>query len=147
MAAIRYETECGIFEFDHEDVIEKLAFYSKKKHIEEAIELIGIISPPVNEKITIPEDFRFIVCVIFDLLMEEKGFVKCKVCDIAYTPRDLKLTNFSHGKSPSEIKLPREQKEALKTFHKNHDLPSMFDGKGYNCPQNHELITMITLGA
>jgi hypothetical protein len=144
MASVHYETEGGVFEFDLEDVIKKLAYYSKEKHIEEAIELIDILSPPVNEKITIPEDFRFIEYVIFDLLMDEKGSVKCKTCDISYVSSDLKFTRFGHGKIPSEINIPREQKEALKAFQKNRELPGMFGEKGYNCPKNHELITMIT---
>jgi hypothetical protein len=144
MAKIRYKTKGGIFEFDHEDVLEKLTHYAKEEHIEEAIELIDIISPPTNDKINIPEDFRFIVYVIFDLLMNEKGSVKCKLCDKTYIPHDLKSTSLGHGKSPFEINIPLKEKEALNVFHKDQKLPGMFGGKGYTCPDNHELITMIT---
>ncbi len=141
MAIIRYETEDGIFEFDHDDVLERLTYYATEDHIEEAIELIDITSPPTNDKITIPEDFQFIVYVIFDLLANDKGSIKCKTCVKTYTPRDLKATSLGHGKRPFEIPW---KKKALKIFHKNQRLPGMFGGKSYMCPENHELITMIT---
>ena len=46
MATIRYETEVGIFEFNPDDVLERLTHYANKEHAEEAKELIDIISPP-----------------------------------------------------------------------------------------------------
>ena len=144
MATIRYEAEDGILEFDHDDLMEKLTHYAKEKHVEEAIELIDIISPPTNDKITISDDFQFIVYVIFDLLMDGKGIVKCKQCDKTYIPRDLKSTGLGYGKNPFETNIAEEKKKAMKMFRKSQRLPGVFGEKCYTCPENHELITMIT---
>ena len=75
--------------------------------------------------------------------MNEKGTVLCKLCDKTYIPRDLKAISLGHGKTPFEINIPHEKKEALEIFHKNQKLSGLFGGNGYTCPGNHELITLI----
>lgn len=134
MAIICYETEGAIFEFDHNNIVEKLTHYAKKEHIEEAHELLDIIANPTNDKITISEEFQFIVNVLFDLIRNDKGSAKCKICDKTYQPRDLRIIDVGHGKNPLDLKISNKKQK----------LPGVYGSKGYTCPENHQLITMVT---
>jgi hypothetical protein len=143
VSIIRYETENGIFDFDAEIVIEKLTRYAKEEHIEEAIELLDIISPPAGDLVHIPEDFQFIVQVIFNLIMEEKGDVRCKKCGKIWQPQNLKIISLGKGKSPFDVRMSEEKRENMDLFQKNQKLSGVFGGKCYVCPKDHELISMI----
>jgi len=144
VATICYETESGIFEFEYEDVVKKLNHYAQKEHFEEAIELLNIISTPTSDKINIPEEFQFILHIVSELIREEKGSIKCKICEKTYLPHDLRIVSIGHGKSPLEIQLPHEKRGAKNLFQNKQKLPGMFGGKGYKCPQDHELMSVIT---
>jgi len=144
VAIICYETESGIFEFDYEDVIKKLNHYAEEEHFEEAIELLTIISKPISDKINIPEEFQFILHIISELIREEKGSVKCKICDKTYQPRDLRTISVGHGKNPFDIKLSQEKRGVTDIFKGKQKLPGMLGGKGYTCPESHELMSMMT---
>lgn len=144
MSIIRYETENGIFEFDAEKVVQRLNRYAQEEHIEEAIELLDIISPPTGDLINIPEEFQFIVQIIFDLLIDEKGSVKCKKCDKIWHPHSLKIISLGKGKSPFDVNMPEEKRKTMDLFQKDQKFSGVFDGKCYACPKDHQLISMIT---
>jgi len=92
---------------------------------------------------TIPEEEDYFGYISLDLIREEKGSVKCKICNKAYQPHDLKPTILGHGESPFKINV--EQKKGVKgIFRGKRRQRGMFGGKGYECPENHELIAMVT---
>ncbi len=60
-----------------------------------------------------------------------------------YKAGQLKPITVGHGKSPFEVNMGKKGgvKNIFRTKQKQ---PAMLGGKGYKCPEDHELISMIT---
>ena len=81
--------------------------------------------------------------IALDLIAAGKGSVTCKICGKTYRADELESFTVGHGKSPFELNL--KKKGGVKSLFKGKQkLPAMFGGKGYRCPENHELISLIT---
>jgi len=105
--------------------------------------LLNLISADSEESIVIPEEPAYFEYIALDLIYAGKGSAFCKSCNKTYLARQLKSINVGCGQSPFDIK--REKKGVIKRlFTKKRKPPAMWCGKGYNCPEGHNLISVIT---
>jgi hypothetical protein len=78
-----------------------------------------------------------------DLIDQTKGSAYCKLCQKTYRADQLKPITVGHGKTPFSVEI--KKKGGIKRlFFKERKMPGMLGGKGYACPQGHELIAMVT---
>jgi hypothetical protein len=49
-----------------------------------------------------------------------------------------------YGESPFKINVKQKKRGIGRLFARKQKLPGMFGGKGYECPEGHELIAMVT---
>ncbi len=83
--------------------------------------------------------------VVLILLEHNEGTVFCKTCNETYRPDQLKQITVGHGRSPFEI--TDQQKGGIFTNlfkRKRIKRIGKFGGRGYECPKEHELISIIT---
>ena len=144
MTTLIYETENGIFEFDLTDAIERLSVYVRQHRINDAVELSNFLASSSGDPVRIPEGRSQFFCYItLDLISQSKGSAYCKICQKTYQANQLNPINIGHGKTPFSVKL--KEKGGIKNlFTRKRKMPGMFGGKGYACPEGHELISMIT---
>ncbi len=143
MSKVSYETDDALFEFDLVEAIERLNYYATEHNVDEAAQLLDFIAESSDESVTLPEKHDYFGYIALDLLSQEQGSVKCKTCNKAYQSDQLKPTTMGHEKSPLSIN-PKEKGGLKKLFGKKQKLPGMLGGRGYKCPEGHELISMIT---
>ena len=102
-----------------------------------------VISTASGETILIPNEHGYFGYVALDLIDAGKGSVTCKACNKIYKADELKPITVGHGRSPFDVNL--KKKGGIKIlFTKKQKMPAMFGGNGYQCPEGHELISMIT---
>jgi hypothetical protein len=141
MRQVYFETESAIFRFYHDDVVERLPYYESTLGTTEATTLRDLLSQS-DHSITIPmEQYRFPYFAL-DLVEQGKGVVYCKACKRYYEAKELKRVVVGHGKSPFSVDF--KGKGWLRIlFRKKKRLP-LYGGKGYQCPEGHELIGLVT---
>jgi len=108
---------------------------------DEISQLLELISTDSNETILNPDDHSYFGYVALDLIGSGIGTVTCQICGKSYDAGQLKEFAIGYGKSPFDIK--QEQKGGFSLFNKRR-MPSLFGGKGYECPEGHKLISMET---
>ena len=70
-------------------------------------------------------------------------YVFCKICNKRYSVKQLKSIKVGGGAKPFFIR--QEKKKGIKRFFKKRRKPpTMYGGEGYTCPEDHNLISMIT---
>ena len=143
MSKLIYETDEAIFEFDLPPAIEKLEHFVAEHNTDEARELINFIAESSEDTITIPEKYDYFSYVALDLLDQKNGSIKCKICNKTYQPDQLIPTILGHGKSPFSIN-SKEKGGIKNVFKRKQKVPGMSGGRGYDCPKEHNLISMIT---
>ena len=144
MSTVIYETENGIFEFDLTDTIERLSAYAIQRGVDDANELLDFLTSSSNDLVRIPEARSQFFCYItLDLISQSKGSAYCKICQKTYQTNQLKPVTVGHGKTPFSVNL-KKKGGIKKLFFKKQKLPGLYGGKGYACPEGHELISMIT---
>ena len=143
MAKVSYETDDALFEFDLVEAIETLNHYASEYKDDEAAQLLDFIAESPDESIKIPEKYDYFGYIALHLLSQEQGLIKCKLCGKTYHPDELKPTTMGYGKSPFSPN-PKEKGGIKKLLGKKQKLPGMSGGRGYKCPEGHELISMIT---
>jgi hypothetical protein len=164
MDQITFKTENGIFEFDKSDVTERLKYHKQELNSLEADMIEKYLScggGGCHHNI-VPEEYEYFCIIALELIEKEKGSVICKKCDETYKASELKSITVGHGKTPFDENTGRK-KDRLRfraifgkrwfrvaidniknPFRKKNSNPPMFGGKGYACPNDHELITLIT---
>ncbi len=143
MAKVRYETDDAIFEFDLLKVVERLNYYAAEHKVDEAAQLLDFIAESSDDSINIPEKYDYFGYIALALLSKGEGSVVCKTCKKAYQIDQLKPFTVGHGKSPLSVNI-EEKGKIKKLFGKKQRLPGMIGGRGYECPEGHTLISMIT---
>ena len=121
MSTVFYQTENAAFEFSPKDIEDRIKLLTKEHDIEGSSKLY----------------------VLLDLIAAGKGSVTCKVCGKKYPATELKPVTVGHGKTPFDVNLKRKG-GVRNLFRRKQKLPAMFGGKGYQCPQGHELLALIT---
>ena len=144
MTTVIYETEKGIFEFDLTDTIECLNCYASEHEVNDAVDLLTYLTSSSNDLARIPEGRSEFFCYItLDLISQSKGSAYCKICQKTYQANQLQSITVGHGKTPFSVNL-KKKGGIKKLFFKKQKLPGLYGGKGYACPEGHELISMIT---
>ena len=143
MATVYHETENAILYFDLTDVRQYLEYHTSDYEVDEGTTLMGFLSSEVEESIKIPDEYGCFGYIAMELIRESKGTVCCKICRKTYQPDQLKSTVAGHGKDPFSVNL-KVKGGIKKLFKRKLKLPGMHGGKGYECPEGHELISIIT---
>jgi hypothetical protein len=143
MGTVIFKTENAVFEFIRKDAKERLNILTTEHDAEEVTKLLELISTPGEKTILTAEEHDYFGYLAVDLIGSGKGSVKCKVCGKTYKANQLKQIAIGHGESPFVINT--RKKGGIKSlFRVKQKQPAMFGGKGYECPEGHELISMIT---
>ncbi len=143
MKDVIFKTQIGVFKFDQKEVIEIILRNRPKYDLDEVAKLQDLISTEINETIVIPEKPVYFDHIALDLISAGNGSAQCKTCNKTYQAGQLKSIKVGFGGSPFDIK--REQKGVIKRlFAKKRKPPTMYGGKGYTCPEGHNLISVIT---
>jgi len=139
MKTVIFKTENAVFEFSRADVMEHLEALIEQHTDESFTELMELIAISGDKTVLIPEEHNHFV---LDLIAAGKGSITCNVCGKSYRADELESVTVGHGKSPFDVNL--KKKGGVKSLFKGKQkLPAMFGGKGYRCPENHELISLI----
>jgi hypothetical protein len=142
MSAVIFKTVNAVFEFDQKEVQKFLIFKGSKYDLDEVTKLLKLISADSEESIVIPEEPAYFEYVALDLIAAGIGSAFCKSCNITYPARQLKPITVGCGGSPFGIK--REKKGLINSlFTKKRKPPTMYGGKGYECPAGHNLLSVI----
>jgi len=143
MNIVIFKTENAVFEFYRKDVKEHLINLTAENSVDEAVRLLKLILTASGETILIPNQHDYFGYIALELIDAGKGSVTCKVCGKIYNTNELKPITVGHGRSPFDVNL--KNKGGVKNlFRRKQKLPAMFGGKGYHCPEGHELISIIT---
>jgi hypothetical protein len=141
MKTVIFYNENAVFKFALKKVKERLICKHSEYDPDEVSQLLKLISTDNDETILIPEDQDYFGHVAVNLIGSGIGTVTCEICGKMYDANQLKQFATGHGKSPFDIK--QNQKGGFSLFGKR-KMPSMFGGKGYECPEGHKLISMET---
>jgi len=142
MATVYHETENAILYFDLRDVRQYLEYHASEYEFDEDTTLMSFLSSQAQESIKIPDEYGYFGYIAMELIRGSKGSVYCKICGKTYQSDQLKSTVVGHGKDPFSVNL--EEKGGIKKlFKRKPKLPGMQGGKGYECPEGHELISII----
>ena len=143
MSVVIYKTQDAVFTFNQNDVKELVARKKSEYDLDEVTKLLEAISADNIETIIIPEEPVYFDYIALDLIAVGKGSALCKTCNNTYLAGQLKPIKVGYGGSPFDIK--REKKGVIKRlFAKKRKPPTMYGGKGYTCPEGHNLISVIT---
>ena len=142
MRAVIFETQNAVFEFDQKEVIEIILCNRSKYDLDEVAKLQDLISTESNETIVIPEEPVYFDHIALDLISAGNGSALCKTCNKTYQAGQLKSIKVGYGGCPFDIKI--EKKGVIKRlFTKKRKPPTMYGGKGYDCPEGHNLLSVI----
>ncbi len=141
MKTVIFQTENAVFKFTQKEVIEHLICKQSEYDSDEVAQLAELISPDTSETILTIDDHHYFGYAATDLISNGKGTVTCKICIKTYDAGQLRQFAIGHGKSPFDIN--QEQKGGFSLFRKKKN-PSMFGGRGFTCPESHNLISMET---
>ena len=141
MKTVIFQTGNAVFIFTQKEVKERIICKHSEYAPGEVTQLLKLISTDSDEIILNTDDHNYFGYVALDLIGSGLGTVTCKICEKIYDADQLKEFAVGHGKSPFDIN--QEQKGGFSLFGKRR-MPSMFGGRGYECPEGHELISLIT---
>jgi len=136
MDSILHETDEAIFRFKRASLIDHLNDDSFSYDAEEVKEIMELLSSSKEEVGIIPSSDHYFGFVILDLIDKGEGSVLCKRCDKVYSPKDLIPISVGWGRNPfaPDIKWKGGKRRQ----------PGKVGGRGFKCPQGHELISKIT---
>jgi hypothetical protein len=142
MTTVTYQTENGIFRFTVEEVREHIDRYETIYDKSDITALLYSLSSASGDSISIPSEPGLFPYIALNLIRDSKGKAYCKICGKTYGPAELKATTVGHGQSPLSVNI--KMKGRRRKFVGRRERLPLFRGKGYACPEGHELIAMIT---
>ncbi len=150
MSEITYETDDAAFTFPFKPVKEKLKEIIREHNVDDAHEIYNFITSSTTDTIRLNEtDHPYFGFIALDLIKEGTGTSYCKTCDKTYQSNQLKPFQLGLGEYPFDPGY--KPKWSFKVIFMN--IKDMFKkkeriigsgGKGYKCPEGHELISRIT---
>jgi len=140
MRDVYFETENAILRFYHDDVVEILPCYQSTLGTTQAATLRDLLSHS-DHSIRVPREQYWFAYLALDLIEHSKGVVYCKACKRYYEAKELKRV-VGHGESPISVNV-KGGGWLKKLFRKKQRLP-LFGGNGYQCPEGHEVISVVT---
>ena len=139
MKSVTFIYKNSSFKFILLDVLEYLKSSKTESNAPEADSILKYLSKTNEDPVTIPSNYNYFGFIALEL---GKGSATCNLCNRTYPAGQLEPITVGHGKSPFDVKL--SWKWRFKNLISKPKLPGMFGGKGYECPEGHELIAMIT---
>ena len=141
MKEVSFETENAILRFSHDDVVERLPYFESNLDATKATILSDLLSRS-DHSIRLPPELNRFVYLALGLIEKGKGIVYCKSCKRYYEAKELKRVVVGHGESPFSVNV-KQRRLWKRGFGKKHRLP-LFGGRGYQCPEGHEVIAVVT---
>ncbi len=136
-------TQSAVFKFDQDNVKKIIRQNRSKYDLDEVSKLLNQISDGKDQRIIIPEEPVYFDRIALDLIAAGHGSALCRSCNKWYAANRLKSIQVGFGGCLLDIQ--REKIGVLKRlFTKKRKPPSVFGGRGYECPEGHNLISMIT---
>ena len=144
MSTVIFKTEEeAIFQIDRKAVMECLENRKSSYEIKELDTLIQVLTSQPEKATLSFEEHRFIGYIALELIKVGEGSVFCKNCGKQYRFHQLKA--FTVGPDETTFKVNMGKKGGFKSLFRKKPKPfGMYGGKGYKCPEGHELIFMIT---
>jgi hypothetical protein len=143
MDTIIFKTQDAVFKFNQVDTKKIIISNINKYDIIEAEKLLNQISAGNIKMITIPAEPVYFNLIGIDLIEAGHGSALCKTCNLTYSAGQLKAAVIGAGTTPLTIQIKR--KGIIKRmFSKRQKHPSISGGISYLCPENHNLISIIT---
>jgi hypothetical protein len=142
LITVVYETEKAVFRFTVEDVMDHLNRSDTEYDEKEVTALRDFLTSAKGGSITIPKDLRLFPHIALNLIKGNKGAVYCRICGKSYESGQLKAVAVGHGESPFSVNI-KGKGWVRRLFRKRERLP-LFGGRGYVCPEGHELIALLT---
>jgi hypothetical protein len=143
MPTVIFETETAIFQFNLHDVTEILAHQSSEDQTEEPKKIMKILESSEKgiQKTCIKTGYFDYLA--FDFLGKNKGSAFCKSCHKTYQANQLQSFPLGFGESPFTINSGKKGRCLKRIFGPKIKGMGMFGGKEFQCPNGHELISMI----
>ena len=142
MNIIIFKTQDALFKFNQKTVKERI-IKNNNYDITETDKLLKLISAGHINTLMIPKEPSYFDHIAIDLIATGHGSVLCKTCNKTYPVKQLKSIITGAGKNP--LNIHRKKKGIIKRmFSKKRRTPTMSGGKGYLCPEGHNLISVIT---
>ena len=136
-------TQNAVFKFGHKEVKKIIRKNRSKYDLDEVSKLLNQISDGNDQRIIIPEEPAYFDRIALDLIAAGHGSALCRSCNKWYAANRLKPIIVGFGGSLLDIE--REKIGVLKRlFTKKRKPPTVSGGRGYECPEGHNLISMIT---
>jgi hypothetical protein len=143
MTTVIFETESAIFQFNLPDVKEILVCHSIEGQVQKAATILKNLETAKGAG-KIPIENEFFGYIVLDLLSRGKGSAFCKSCKKTFQASQLQSFPLGFGESPLFIKLKEKGGWFNRLFGQKIKGMGMFGGKAFQCPNGHELISMIT---
>jgi hypothetical protein len=140
MKIIRLETADAVFQFTLEDVINLLKSHDLG---DEARELMDLLTLQTGIVLEIPQEKKSYQFAVLYLLASNKGSVFFKTCGREYHANELVSFPVGAGENPFKVKVGHRESLLKRILLQGKRMP-LFGGKGYQCPEGHELIGLVT---
>jgi hypothetical protein len=141
MRDVYFETDNAIFRFYYDDVVERPLYYESTLGTTEVTIPRDFFSQS-RRSIKVPREQHRFAYLALDLIEKGKGVVYCKACKRYYEAKKLKRVAVGHGESPFSVSV--KGREWLRNLFKKKQRLPLYGGKGYRCPEGHELIAVVT---
>jgi hypothetical protein len=140
MKTVRFATTDAVFSFSLEDVTVALKGIVTG---DEANELMDFLTVQQGDVIEIPPENRSFLYLTLNLLASNKRTVFCKACRREYQAHELTSFPVGAGENPLKVQVGYSESLLKRILGRQKRVP-LFGGKGYGCPEGHELIGLVT---
>ena len=141
MNTVIFKTEEAIFQFDRKTVMECLEQRKLSYEIKELDLLLDVISSQPDQNILSSAEHQYFGFIVLDLISAGKGSMVCKNCGKRYCSNQLE--GYTVGPlGEASFKAIKGKIRGFKSLFRKKF--GMYGGKGYKCPEGHELIFMIS---
>jgi hypothetical protein len=140
MKTVKLETTDAVFSFSLEDIVEVV---KSRASDDESSELMDFLAVQRGDVIKIPQDKKSFLYSALALLASNKGSVFCKTCGIEYQASELISFPVGAGENPLKVKVEYRESLLKRILGRQERMP-LLGGKGYRCPDGHEVIGLLT---
>jgi hypothetical protein len=140
MRAARFGTTDAVFQFALEDFVMGL---KSRVAWHESNELIEFQIAHSQDVVEISQEKKSLLFVALDLLASDEGSLFCKVCGKEHQASELVSFPVGAGENPLTAKVGYWEIVLKRIFGRPGRMP-LFGGKGYQWPEGHELISLVT---
>jgi hypothetical protein len=140
MRTLKFETTDAVFQFALEDFVMGL---KSRVAWHESNELIEFQIAHSQDVVEISQEKKSLLFVALDLLASDEGSLFCKICGKEHQASERVSFPVGAGENPLKTKVGHPGGMLRRLLRRQRRLP-LFGGKGYQCPDGHELISVIT---